>query len=55
MALLEAYVQDAARHGFTQLRLSVRPDNPARRMYEKAGFSCTGIGAHDYLTYKRDA
>ncbi|MDO4235889.1 MAG: N-acetyltransferase [Pseudomonas sp.] len=55
MALLEAYALDAARHGFTQLRLSVRPDNPAKRMYEKAGFLCTGTGAHDYLTYKRHA
>lgn len=55
MALLEAYALDAARYGFTQLRLSVRHDNPAKLMYEKAGFICTGTGAHDYLTYKRRA
>ena len=55
MALLEAYALDAARHGLTKLRLSVRPDNPAKRMYEKAGFLCIGTGVHDYQTYKRHA
>jgi [ribosomal protein S18]-alanine N-acetyltransferase len=50
-ALLEAYVGDAARQGFSQFRLSVRPDNPAKVLYEKAGFECTGTGAHGYLTY----
>jgi ribosomal protein S18 acetylase RimI-like enzyme len=52
-ALLEAYALDAAEQGFTQLRLSVRPDNPAVFLYLKAGFLCTGPGAHDYLTYER--
>ncbi|WP_300632736.1 GNAT family N-acetyltransferase [Pseudomonas sp.] len=55
LALLEAYALDAVQHGFTQLRLRVRPDNPAKRVYKKAGFVCTGTGAHDYLTYKRHA
>lgn len=55
MALLNAYALDATRAGFTRLRLSVRPDNPARWMYEKAGFSCTGTGANQYLTYERHA
>ncbi|SQF98968.1 GCN5-related N-acetyltransferase [Paucimonas lemoignei] len=55
MALLEAYALDAAGQGFTQLRLSVRPDNPAMFLYQKAGFRCTGKGAHDYLTYERHA
>jgi ribosomal protein S18 acetylase RimI-like enzyme len=55
LALLEAYMQDAARQGFTQLRLSVRPENPAKLMYQTAGFSCTGTGLHDYLTYERQA
>lgn len=55
MALLQAFAVDAARQGFSRLRLSVRPDNPARRMYEKAGFLCTGTGAHDYLAYERQA
>lgn len=55
MALLEAYAFDATRQGYTYMRLSVRPDNPARFMYQKAGFVCTGIGGHDYLTYERCA
>lgn len=55
MALLEAYALDAAGQGFTRLRLSVRPDNPAMFLYQKAGFRCTGKGAHDYLTYERHA
>lgn len=54
-ALFEAYAMDAALHGFSQLRLSVRPDNPAKKLYEQAGFLCTGIGAHGYLTYERQA
>lgn len=53
MKLLEAFAMDAARYGFYRLRLSVRSDNPAKSMYEKAGFLCTGIGAYDYLTYER--
>ncbi|MFG0400415.1 GNAT family N-acetyltransferase [Pseudomonas sp. zjy_11] len=51
--LLDAYMFDAAFQGFTQLRLSVRPDNPASVMYQKAGFSCTGTGANGYLTFER--
>lgn len=53
IALLAAYAQQAAEQGFTQLRLSVRPDNPARLMYQKAGFLCTGTGAHNYLVFER--
>lgn len=53
MALLEACATDASQHGFRQLQLSVRADNPAKRMYEKAGFLCTGLDAHDYLRYER--
>jgi ribosomal protein S18 acetylase RimI-like enzyme len=52
-ALLEAYMFDSARQGFTQLRLNVRPDNPARMLYEKAGFVCNGTDANGYLTYER--
>lgn len=55
MALLEACALDAAGQGFTQMLLSVRPDNPAKFMYQKAGFFCTGTGAHGYLTYERHA
>ncbi|MEG5262750.1 GNAT family N-acetyltransferase [Pseudomonas sp. JDS28PS106] len=52
--LLEAYTVEAAKKGFTRLRLSVRPDNPAKLMYEAAGFVYTGLGAHDYLSYERN-
>lgn len=54
-ALLSAYALDAKNQGFSQLRLSVRADNPARLMYERFGFVYTSTGAHDYLTYKRCA
>ncbi len=53
-ALLEAYQVAAAANGCTPLSLSVRPDNPARFMYERAGFACVGTGAHGYLRYERD-
>ncbi|MFC6335538.1 GNAT family N-acetyltransferase [Pseudomonas sp. CCM 7891] len=52
-ALLDAYTLDATRQGFTHLALSVHPDNPAKSMYERAGFVCTGTGAHNYLRYER--
>ena len=52
-ALIDAYAMDAARQGFSVLALSVRPDNPARILYERAGFVCVGAGAHDYLRYER--
>ncbi|WP_133771673.1 GNAT family N-acetyltransferase [Pseudomonas graminis] len=52
-ALLAAYALDAKNQGFSQLRLSVRADNPARLMYERFGFVHTGTGAHGYLTYER--
>lgn len=55
MALLQAYARDAKTQGFTQLRLSVRPDNPARLMYDKAAFQYTRTGAYDYLIYERQA
>lgn len=55
MVLLAAWAVDAAKAGFTRLQLSVRPDNPARTMYEKAGFQCIGSGAHGYLLYERRA
>lgn len=54
-ALLDAYLCDAARQGFRHFRLSVRPDNPAKFMYQTAGFSCTDTGRNDYLTYERQA
>lgn len=52
-ALLDAYARDAQRRGFKHLTLSVRPDNPARWMYEQAGFVCIGTDTHNYLKYER--
>jgi ribosomal protein S18 acetylase RimI-like enzyme len=37
-ALLTALVQHAHREGFHALSLSVSPENPAFRLYERAGF-----------------
>jgi ribosomal protein S18 acetylase RimI-like enzyme len=36
--LLEALIADARTNGFRALSLSVEPDNPAVRLYERAGF-----------------
>ena len=36
--LLEALIAGARTNGFRALSLSVEPDNPARRLYERAGF-----------------
>jgi ribosomal protein S18 acetylase RimI-like enzyme len=52
-ALFEGFVIAASGQGFTGLRLSVRPDNPAKGIYERAGFQCTGTAANGYLTYER--
>lgn len=53
--LMDAWSADAAKAGFTRLQLSVRPDNPARAMYESAGFQRIGTDAHGYLLYERCA
>jgi ribosomal protein S18 acetylase RimI-like enzyme len=37
-ALLAALLEEARERGFSALSLSVEPDNPARRIYERAGF-----------------
>jgi ribosomal protein S18 acetylase RimI-like enzyme len=51
--LLDAYAAAAGQNDFLKLRLSVRSDNPARLMYERAGFVCVGIDSNDYLCYER--
>lgn len=53
LSLLNAYAATAKQNGFAYLRLSVRPDNPAALMYERAGFSCMGTDSHGYLRYER--
>lgn len=40
--LLEALLAQARREGFTQVSLSVEPDNPALRLYERHGFRKVG-------------
>lgn len=40
--LLEALLAQARRDGFTQVSLSVEPDNPALRLYERHGFTKVG-------------
>ncbi|WP_437883350.1 N-acetyltransferase family protein [Pseudomonas sp. LRF_L74] len=52
-ALLDAYMTSARRQGFNHLSLSVRADNPARFLYEEAGFFRNGVDAHGYLRYAR--
>jgi len=52
-ALLARYSADAAQSGLSRLVLSVRADNPARLMYEQAGFACTGTDRHGYLRFEK--
>ncbi len=52
-ALLEAYRVAAGQAGYARLSLCVRADNPARLMYEAAGFVCVGTAANGYLRYER--
>jgi ribosomal protein S18 acetylase RimI-like enzyme len=40
--LLEALLTQAKRDGFTQVSLSVEPENPALRLYERHGFEKVG-------------
>ncbi|CAI8757012.1 GNAT family N-acetyltransferase [Pseudomonas zeae] len=49
-ALVAAFMTSAKDQGYPHLSLSVRADNPAMRLYERAGFICTGTDAHQYLT-----
>lgn len=53
--LVDAYVAEARQAGFNALSLHVRSDNPARRLYERAGFTEVGANALGYLRYERQA
>lgn len=53
--LVDAYVAEASQAGFNALGLHVRSDNPAPRLYERAGFAEVGPNAHGYLRYERQA
>ncbi len=51
-ALLKAYTDEARQAGFSRLTLSVREDNPAKRLYQKAGFLQAGADANGYLRFE---
>lgn len=51
--LVEAYIEQARDAGLERFSLDVRGDNPARLLYEQAGFVEVGINAHGYLHYER--
>jgi len=44
-ALLRALLESAHDAGFERISLSVEPDNPAARLYERAGFTRVGAGS----------
>lgn len=50
--LVEAYIEQARQAGFETLSLHVRADNPARLLYERAGFGHVGANALGYLRYE---
>ncbi|WP_244121615.1 GNAT family N-acetyltransferase [Burkholderia gladioli] len=52
--LLDAYIADARSHGPLELVLGVKADNPARRLYETAGFAFTHE-ADGYRHYRYSA
>ncbi|MGY1725529.1 GNAT family N-acetyltransferase [Geodermatophilus sp. SYSU D01062] len=52
--LLEACAADAAAAGLAEVRLGVHRDNPARALYESAGFAPAGEDG-DNLLYRRAA
>ncbi len=52
-ALLAHYLNSSQQQGYVHHTLSVRADNPARRLYEQAGFVQTGVDANGYLRYGR--
>ncbi|MFB4369045.1 MULTISPECIES: GNAT family N-acetyltransferase [unclassified Pseudomonas] len=51
--LVEAYIEQARSAGLKRLSLDVRGDNPARLLYEQAGFAQVGVNACGYLHYER--
>ncbi|SOC46719.1 Ribosomal protein S18 acetylase RimI [Blastococcus aggregatus] len=51
--LLDTVGDDARRSGHDVLALGVHRENPARHLYESAGFTLTGEDG-DYLLFRRD-
>ncbi|RFU46584.1 GNAT family N-acetyltransferase [Paraburkholderia sp. DHOC27] len=53
--LLAEFIRDAHAQGFTTLTLGVKPDNPARLLYERAGFIYTHeTGGYRHYAYQVD-
>jgi ribosomal protein S18 acetylase RimI-like enzyme len=52
-ALLEALVRALAGAGAERVSLSVEPDNPARRLYERAGFAKVGENGGSWTMVRR--
>nr|WP_288453231.1 GNAT family N-acetyltransferase [uncultured Pseudomonas sp.] len=50
--LMEGYIEQARQAGLERLNLDVRGDNPARLLYEHAGFVAVGVNARGYLQYE---
>lgn len=50
--LLQVFAEQAGAAGARTLRLGVHEDNPARALYEQAGYSVTGRDG-EYLLYER--
>ena len=51
-ALLDRITDDVRRHGHDVLALGVHRENPARHLYESAGFTAAGQDG-DYLLFRR--
>ncbi|MBN1091759.1 GNAT family N-acetyltransferase [Blastococcus sp. TML/M2B] len=51
--LLDAVADHVRRGGHAALALGVHRENPARRLYEAAGFRCTGEDG-EYVLFRRD-
>lgn len=51
-SMLIARALEAAREHYRQVALSVHPQNPARRLYERVGFSVLGTGRGGYLVMR---
>jgi GNAT superfamily N-acetyltransferase len=52
-ALLEALMRALAGAGAERVSLSVEPDNPARRLYERAGFAKVGENGGSWTMVRR--
>jgi ribosomal protein S18 acetylase RimI-like enzyme len=51
--LLRALLDEARRNGFKQISLSVEPENPALRLYERFGFETVGESGGSHVMLAR--